>query len=81
MNSPYEGPLLEDAPAWCLAHFEPEGILRSFSVPFLLIVSQRCEDICPRVMLIIIPSLGIEPQQVIYFGLYIDANSLLLFSI
>ncbi|KAL8088648.1 uncharacterized protein LOC141695034 isoform X1 [Apium graveolens] len=31
MNSPYEGPLLDDAPSWCLAHFEPEGILSSIS--------------------------------------------------
>ncbi|XP_052202400.1 uncharacterized protein LOC127808077 isoform X2 [Diospyros lotus] len=30
-NSPYEGPLLNDAPAWCSAPFEPEGILSSIS--------------------------------------------------
>ncbi|KAL5983765.1 hypothetical protein ACLOJK_017856 [Asimina triloba] len=27
-NSPYEGPFKEDAPSWCQAPFEPEGILR-----------------------------------------------------
>ncbi|XP_056699545.1 uncharacterized protein [Spinacia oleracea] len=30
-NSPYEGPLLENAPSWCHAPFEPEGILSSIS--------------------------------------------------
>ncbi|GFY94888.1 heparan-alpha-glucosaminide N-acetyltransferase-like protein [Actinidia rufa] len=30
-NSPYEGPFLNDAPSWCLAPFEPEGILSSIS--------------------------------------------------
>ncbi|KAL9233314.1 hypothetical protein vseg_008332 [Gypsophila vaccaria] len=30
-NSPYEGPLLENAPLWCHAPFEPEGILSSIS--------------------------------------------------
>ncbi|KAJ4802128.1 heparan-alpha-glucosaminide N-acetyltransferase-like protein (DUF1624) [Rhynchospora pubera] len=29
--SPYEGPFKADAPAWCLAPFEPEGILSSVS--------------------------------------------------
>ncbi|THG15241.1 hypothetical protein TEA_023246 [Camellia sinensis var. sinensis] len=28
-NSPYEGPFLNDAPSWCWAPFEPEGILRT----------------------------------------------------
>ncbi|KAK9016952.1 hypothetical protein V6N11_079444 [Hibiscus sabdariffa] len=28
-NSPYEGPFKNDAPSWCRAPFEPEGILRS----------------------------------------------------
>lgn len=27
-NSPYEGPFQIDAPSWCHAPFEPEGILR-----------------------------------------------------
>jgi len=27
-SSPNSGPLREDAPAWCLAPFEPEGFLR-----------------------------------------------------
>ena len=27
-NSPYEGPFRKDAPSWCYAPFEPEGILR-----------------------------------------------------
>lgn len=27
-DSPYEGPLRIDAPSWCHAPFEPEGILR-----------------------------------------------------
>ncbi|KAL5566370.1 hypothetical protein UlMin_029534 [Ulmus minor] len=30
-NSPYEGPLRKDAPSWCYAPFEPEGILSSIS--------------------------------------------------
>ncbi|XP_058216332.1 uncharacterized protein LOC131327276 isoform X2 [Rhododendron vialii] len=30
-NSPYEGPFRNDAPSWCLAPFEPEGILSSIS--------------------------------------------------
>ncbi|GAB2218701.1 hypothetical protein Drorol1_Dr00001928 [Drosera rotundifolia] len=30
-NSPYEGPLRPDAPSWCHAPFEPEGILSSIS--------------------------------------------------
>ncbi|GLT28547.1 hypothetical protein SLA2020_034710 [Shorea laevis] len=30
-NSPYEGPLRKDAPSWCHAPFEPEGILSSIS--------------------------------------------------
>ncbi|PKA58430.1 heparan-alpha-glucosaminide N-acetyltransferase [Apostasia shenzhenica] len=28
-SSPYEGPFRKDAPSWCLAPFEPEGILSS----------------------------------------------------
>ncbi|KAJ8772051.1 hypothetical protein K2173_027228 [Erythroxylum novogranatense] len=27
-NSPFEGPFRDDAPSWCLAPFEPEGIIR-----------------------------------------------------
>ncbi|KAF4364778.1 hypothetical protein F8388_018454 [Cannabis sativa] len=30
-NSPYEGPFRRDAPAWCYAPFEPEGIISSIS--------------------------------------------------
>ncbi|KAL8166362.1 hypothetical protein V2J09_007861 [Rumex salicifolius] len=30
-NSPFEGPLLNNAPSWCHAPFEPEGILSSIS--------------------------------------------------
>ncbi|KAL5701263.1 heparan-alpha-glucosaminide N-acetyltransferase [Ranunculus cassubicifolius] len=30
-RSPYEGPFLPNAPAWCQAPFEPEGILSSIS--------------------------------------------------
>ncbi|KAE8677699.1 heparan-alpha-glucosaminide N-acetyltransferase-like isoform X3 [Hibiscus syriacus] len=30
-NSPYEGPFKNDAPSWCHAPFEPEGILSSIS--------------------------------------------------
>lgn len=29
VDSPYDGPLPEDAPAWCLAPFDPEGLLSS----------------------------------------------------
>lgn len=28
-SSPYEGPFRADAPPWCQAPFEPEGVLRS----------------------------------------------------
>ncbi|PKI74029.1 hypothetical protein CRG98_005507, partial [Punica granatum] len=31
LNSPYEGPFRDDAPKWCFAPFEPEGILSSIS--------------------------------------------------
>ncbi|XP_057550770.1 uncharacterized protein LOC130828789 [Amaranthus tricolor] len=37
-NSPYEGPLLENAPSWCHAPFEPEGILSSISAILSTIV-------------------------------------------
>ncbi|KAM3689290.1 hypothetical protein ACB098_09G035400 [Castanea mollissima] len=30
-SSPYQGPLREDAPTWCLAPFEPEGLISSIS--------------------------------------------------
>ncbi|XAR49148.1 Heparan-alpha-glucosaminide N-acetyltransferase [Bertholletia excelsa] len=30
-NSPFEGPILKNAPSWCWAPFEPEGILSSIS--------------------------------------------------
>ncbi|XP_041019918.1 heparan-alpha-glucosaminide N-acetyltransferase isoform X2 [Juglans microcarpa x Juglans regia] len=30
-NSPYEGPFRSDAPSWCYAPFEPEGVLSSIS--------------------------------------------------
>lgn len=30
-SSPHEGPFRDDAPAWCMAPFEPEGILSSIS--------------------------------------------------
>ncbi|GMG99740.1 hypothetical protein Nepgr_001580 [Nepenthes gracilis] len=30
-NSPYEGPIRPDAPSWCNAPFDPEGILSSIS--------------------------------------------------
>ncbi|XP_058740306.1 uncharacterized protein LOC131612553 [Vicia villosa] len=30
-NAPYKGPLREDAPSWCLAPSEPEGLLSSIS--------------------------------------------------
>ncbi|PHT31054.1 hypothetical protein CQW23_27391 [Capsicum baccatum] len=33
--SPYEGPFRDDAPSWCWAPFEPEGILRA-TAPLLL---------------------------------------------
>ena len=32
-NSPHEGPFKKDAPSWCQAPFEPEGLLR-FGWPF-----------------------------------------------
>ena len=31
-SSPHEGPFRDDAPAWCVAPFEPEGILRYVSL-------------------------------------------------
>lgn len=36
-SSPGEGPIREDAPSWCRAPFEPEGLLRfAFVFSFLL---------------------------------------------
>ncbi|PAN26678.1 hypothetical protein PAHAL_5G030600 [Panicum hallii] len=37
-NSPHEGPFKNDAPAWCAAPFEPEGILSSFSAVLSTII-------------------------------------------
>ncbi|XP_010674054.2 uncharacterized protein LOC104890316 isoform X1 [Beta vulgaris subsp. vulgaris] len=37
-NSPFEGALLENAPSWCHAPFEPEGILSSISAILSTIV-------------------------------------------
>jgi len=31
-SSPHEGPFKNDVPAWCVAPFEPEGILRYLSL-------------------------------------------------
>ncbi|TVU34646.1 hypothetical protein EJB05_16489 [Eragrostis curvula] len=36
--SPHEGPFKKDAPAWCVAPFEPEGILSSFSAVLSTII-------------------------------------------
>jgi len=37
-DSPHEGPFREDAPAWCVAPFEPEGILSSLSAVLSTVV-------------------------------------------
>ncbi|XP_040960611.1 heparan-alpha-glucosaminide N-acetyltransferase isoform X2 [Gossypium hirsutum] len=37
-NSPYEGPFKNDAPSWCHAPFEPEGILSSISAVLSTII-------------------------------------------
>ncbi|CAO2196353.1 unnamed protein product [Urochloa humidicola] len=37
-DSPFEGPFRNDAPAWCVAPFEPEGILSSFSAVLSTII-------------------------------------------
>ncbi|RLN24113.1 hypothetical protein C2845_PM07G33750 [Panicum miliaceum] len=37
-NSPHEGPFKNDVPAWCVAPFEPEGILSSFSAVLSTII-------------------------------------------
>ncbi|KAF3785012.1 Heparan-alpha-glucosaminide N-acetyltransferase [Nymphaea thermarum] len=36
--SPYEGPIANDAPAWCHAPFEPEGVLSSISAVLTTII-------------------------------------------
>ncbi|KAK9161560.1 hypothetical protein Syun_007901 [Stephania yunnanensis] len=41
-NSPYEGPFRKDAPSWCQAPFEPEGILSSISSILTTIVGVHC---------------------------------------
>ncbi|KAG5549122.1 hypothetical protein RHGRI_014481 [Rhododendron griersonianum] len=38
-NSPYEGPFRNDAPSWCLAPFEPEGILRFLCIMIISLLS------------------------------------------
>ncbi|PPS01408.1 hypothetical protein GOBAR_AA19246 [Gossypium barbadense] len=38
VNSPYEGPFINDAPSWCHAPFEPEGILSSISAVLSTII-------------------------------------------
>ncbi|TXG65108.1 hypothetical protein EZV62_006383 [Acer yangbiense] len=38
-DSPYEGPLQNDAPSWCHAPFEPEGILSSISAILSTIIA------------------------------------------
>lgn len=42
VNSPYEGPMRNDAPAWCYAPFEPEGILSSISAILSAIIGVHC---------------------------------------
>lgn len=37
-DSPHEGPFRNDAPAWCVAPFEPEGILSSLSAVLSTVV-------------------------------------------
>lgn len=37
-DSPHEGPFKRDAPAWCVAPFEPEGILSSLSAVLSTII-------------------------------------------
>ncbi|XP_077218179.1 heparan-alpha-glucosaminide N-acetyltransferase-like protein (DUF1624) isoform X2 [Tasmannia lanceolata] len=41
-NSPYEGPYRKDAPSWCQAPFEPEGILSSISSVLTTIIGVHC---------------------------------------
>ncbi|OAY66609.1 Heparan-alpha-glucosaminide N-acetyltransferase [Ananas comosus] len=41
-NGPFEGPFLKDAPAWCLAPFDPEGILSSISSILSTIIGVHC---------------------------------------
>ncbi|KAK9136892.1 hypothetical protein Sjap_007486 [Stephania japonica] len=41
-NSPYEGPFRKDAPSWCQAPFEPEGILSSISSILTTIIGVHC---------------------------------------
>ncbi|XP_058082279.1 uncharacterized protein LOC131230391 isoform X2 [Magnolia sinica] len=41
-NSPYEGPFKKDAPSWCQAPFEPEGILSSISAVLTAIIGVHC---------------------------------------
>jgi hypothetical protein len=37
INSPDYGPLPPDAPSWCQAPFDPEGILRFIYISFFLV--------------------------------------------
>ncbi|KAH9624167.1 hypothetical protein KSS87_004306 [Heliosperma pusillum] len=48
-NSPYEGSLLEDAPSWCHAPFEPEGILSSISAILSTIVGVHYGHVLIRI--------------------------------
>ncbi|XXG54120.1 hypothetical protein AAC387_Pa03g2082 [Persea americana] len=41
-RSPYEGPFQKDAPFWCQAPFEPEGILSSISSILTTIIGVHC---------------------------------------
>ncbi|KAF5180413.1 Heparan-alpha-glucosaminide n-acetyltransferase [Thalictrum thalictroides] len=41
-KSPYEGPFRKDAPSWCQAPFEPEGILSSISAILTTIIGVHC---------------------------------------
>ncbi|XP_039129748.1 heparan-alpha-glucosaminide N-acetyltransferase [Dioscorea cayenensis subsp. rotundata] len=41
-NSPHEGPFKKDAPSWCQAPFEPEGLLSSFSAILSTIIGVHC---------------------------------------
>ncbi|VAH47537.1 unnamed protein product [Triticum turgidum subsp. durum] len=59
IDSPQNGPLPPDAPSWCQAPFDPEGLLRSekLMIPSKFL-SSSCEKHKERIMHWLVPSFG-----------------------
>eukprot|EP00250_Pteridium_aquilinum_P013028 c21088_g1_i1 orf=384-1799(+) len=49
VDSPYSGPLPEDAPAWCMAPFDPEGLLSSLPAVVTCLIGAHYGHILLRV--------------------------------